>query len=1142
MASLKIVCPDASVTSVSDVADIPSYTLNKDVFVLKALLTDPLTDQSGVVYTWASADGTCANEGLLDDVSGALGPDSISWTNISGACSRFLIVKREHFVRRFYRVSAQNLKAYATVTVKSAKASLSLSGSSVLNCESPVTLCANVLACSELYERDPSDNSQFLLDESGNKVNLDGIDITYVLTKDGCDAKEYKTDCMLVEEAGKYTLSVIICYEDHCVVEQVDAAESVVVTGDYEDECCGPQPQEDVPPVTLCIKSSNNNDDTADLVLLAQYNGATGADNASVYLNGLLIQTDIAFVSGKWQFTAHFGGEYTVIISRDGFRARRSNAVTVYLDEAEQVNNVVLDIGGNEGTQLIADDCESDLISTVYCFTNTELCALADASQNNVSFEHANHSPYQFAANSGYVLYNANGSVVSSKTFSADPSGNADVTFSELFGLNQDDCDCECNDDLVSLFGDYYLFLYNSNGEVLVRNKLVLKHKLEKVVLSASSQKMECDKTNTLSASVTGGSDNLEYEWFRNGVSFRKTSTPSIELNYGNEAGMFHVKVHDKGFTQTEDEVIGNNLCADDKESNKVLLYKEFSVKVRNNANGSYTEVDVNQPINLTAEVSGTTGDCEIKFQWFMKDCQCNYINDASGCRMLLGTSQNLVIQNPSVQLQKMLAAGAIVAHASYTNYHPEVVDDCTYNNIQQVWAHDSIRTVQTVSIAIENKSGENNLFNIEEDVQIRLCPLVLTPGYSVNGGNGSAAATSIEWSYETADASGTVASASGAFGTVDASNCLVLDRCDKPAKFTLKMQWQPQAQGCIAKGEASYTIIKQTDLQLSINAENGLTYTRTAGDADCSGQDLDLSFEVLLNNPNLCLHSNVCLQFSYELKDASNSYNSGSSSVYAYAYDSCNSYSFDLPNNMKFLGCDHKATLTVTGTFRDCSNQCVIGTISDSVVLTQKLHVNIKATNACDLSDVELDVTNIPLDPSGLILEASACGELPGAEIQPIVYQWSKDGVPLTPESTFSKLSVAQKGTYKVVAKQLLDFNSSGQSLDTGVITGEATVTVTEPQQPIDAVAIRPTQRNVVAFGSNGALIDNASNLGVLRAHVAPEQDDLHFQWFNNEQPILGANGRSFNPSNKPGSYSVKVSNSLGSVSSRVFNITRKN
>jgi hypothetical protein len=260
-------------------------------------------------------------------------------------------------------------------------------------------------------------------------------------------------------------------------------------------------------------------------------------------------------------------------------------------------------------------------------------------------------------------------------------------------------------------------------------------------------------------------------------------------------------------------------------------------------------------------------------------------------------------------------------------------------------------------------------------------------------------------------------------------------------------------------------------------------------------------------------------------------------------------SYKFTLANNLIFNSCNNTAKLSAYAVFTDCG-QCNIGDDVNAVPVTLKqiLDVKITATNACDASDSVYNPISVVLDASGLFLDAKVCGEdsrIAPVTDSPVVYQWFKDGTQITPKSTFSKISViGETGMYRVDVSRIIKYldASNNNKVCTLTLSGSATVQVKNASQPIEAVAIRPTQRNVLAFSSSGALIDSNSNLGVLRAHVAPEQDDVDYQWFNNEQAILGANESTYNPGSKPGSYSVRVSNDSGSVVSRNFNITLKN
>jgi len=696
--------------------------------------------------------------------------------------------------------------------------------------------------------------------------------------------------------------------------------------------------------------------------------------------------------------------------------------------------------------------------------------------------------------------------------------------------------------------------LYNDNGEVLYKNTIVIVSRLQSASVSASSHKLACGQTVLLTANTVGGSGSYTYKWYHNEVLIEGQTNSTLELTYENEGGLYDVVVKDQGtyLSQFDPEW---KYFLNSVTSNKVLIYKEFNVHIVNNAAASTDrEVNVNSAINLTAAVEG--GDaCNVEYQWFMKDCSCNYIYDGSGCRMLIGTSQNLLIQNPAVEIQKLLASGYIVAHASYTNYvQSSDPSDCDCTKVQQVWAMDSIKTVQSVCIQIENKSGLTELFRIHDNSQIRLCPQVCTPGYKLSE------ATSITWSYAPRpliDASderitATQSSPANEYGYVDASNCLVLSRCDTAGQYRVKVDWAISniTGACKATGSALSQVFTATNpYVLTINDLEGTDYVRTNGDSlvDCSGVNA-LKFSLTFDDDCICLDDNICVKFYWSLKDANGLKQSGNSQEYSLQYLTCNAFEFDISDALIFNSCDNTATLSAYANFYPCNTPaCIIGTIkAEPVTLHQILDVKITATNACDPSDVEVDPMTVVLDASGLFLNATVCGEnsLISGGSSPVVFQWFRNNVQLTPKSTFSKISVlpGEFGDYRVEVSRIIKSAVDGNEFCSLTLSGRATVKVQAAAQAIEAVAIRPTQRNVVAFSSSGALIDNNSSLGVLRAHVAPEQDDLDFQWFNNEQVILGANDRSYNPGSKPGSYSVRVSNSLGSVVSRNFTITKKN
>ena len=135
-----------------------------------------------------------------------------------------------------------------------------------------------------------------------------------------------------------------------------------------------------------------------------------------------------------------------------------------------------------------------------------------------------------------------------------------------------------------------------------------------------------------------------------------------------------------------------------------------------------------------------------------------------------------------------------------------------------------------------------------------------------------------------------------------------------------------------------------------------------------------------------------------------------------------------------------------------------------------------------------------------------------------PLVYQWSKDGAPISEANaatlTLPNILTTGAGSYTVRVS-----NSAGSVASNGasVTVSAKTVAPTITQQP---------QSQTVEEGSNASL-----TAGV--AGTAP----LNLQWIKNGVPVAGANSATINLGNAQlvdaGSYSLAASNSAGSATS---------
>ena len=192
--------------------------------------------------------------------------------------------------------------------------------------------------------------------------------------------------------------------------------------------------------------------------------------------------------------------------------------------------------------------------------------------------------------------------------------------------------------------------------------------------------------------------------------------------------------------------------------------------------------------------------------------------------------------------------------------------------------------------------------------------------------------------------------------------------------------------------------------------------------------------------------------------------------------------------------------TVTVTNSGGSVTSQGAVLSVlpaSAPVITTQPASQTIAGTNSFQSLSVNATGTN------------------------PLSYQWYKDGTALSGATSAAYAvpgtAVSQSGSYTVVVS-----NSAGSVTSTA-----AGVTVPAPQPP------------TITTGPQGGLAApvNEFTLTVQYQSVLPDT----FQWYKNGVAIAGANSAYyylFSTSTAPGSYSVTVTNSLGSVTSAAVSV----
>ncbi|HET9863612.1 MAG TPA: immunoglobulin domain-containing protein [Steroidobacteraceae bacterium] len=144
-----------------------------------------------------------------------------------------------------------------------------------------------------------------------------------------------------------------------------------------------------------------------------------------------------------------------------------------------------------------------------------------------------------------------------------------------------------------------------------------------------------------------------------------------------------------------------------------------------------------------------------------------------------------------------------------------------------------------------------------------------------------------------------------------------------------------------------------------------------------------------------------------------------------------------------------------------------------------------------------------------------------------PFTFQWLRDGAPVSGATsavlTFNSAALPNAGTYSVRVT-----NSAGQ-----VVSASATLDVIAAGTPIAPTITSQPASLVLPFGGSGILAVGATGTG-----------PLSYQWLVDDYPIPGATDAVLHFDNVDstafGTYTVTVSNSVGSVTSEVAELIR--
>jgi hypothetical protein len=415
--------------------------------------------------------------------------------------------------------------------------------------------------------------------------------------------------------------------------------------------------------------------------LYINYTDPSSVDTLAVYIveesntgADVYVPVDVSGLAwNKRVFEAKTGGCYAAVLTRPSADPCVPIVCEgrILVENGKDCNNFCLKFKTGTSTFNVnatthEDDNEHDQLMSYYCLTDENLCDLVDISYNNVYLQKMewNSTTSQWEckdgstndidgsqyltvgpsgeAYSGWVLYKLNESLipttcVSSGSFDAslNPDGTIVLNFEKLFNLENVICDPD------TLFADkYQMCIYSSNGCVCATFNFKFVRKLTSVIVNCPNTVLECGKSIDLSAAVLPASTAVDYQWYLNGKKLVDAADPTnfkytrstLKLEYTDEAGLYQVRVTSKGI---KTELCDVYACKGDTlMSNTVTVLKKFGVEVQNLADSTIVDknnnklVDVSKDIKLKANVLGVTDLSCVKYQWYLLDCDGNYILD----------------------------------------------------------------------------------------------------------------------------------------------------------------------------------------------------------------------------------------------------------------------------------------------------------------------------------------------------------------------------------------------------------------------------------------------------------------------------------------------------------------------------------
>ncbi len=304
------------------------------------------------------------------------------------------------------------------------------------------------------------------------------------------------------------------------------------------------------------------------------------------------------------------------------------------------------------------------------------------------------------------------------------PEDGAYLNFSEMFKLNDSECVNTCETDLYDQL--FVLTVYSNDGCKSGEFPFMFKKPLSAVkIVSSNGCILECNKSTVLGVeAVTGGSsadlstDNYTYQWYVNGDAIEGASGETLTITYlDGEPGVYTLKLTDKGYPTANKDL---KACVVDVTSNPIVIVKRFSVKIVDASTGETDLVDLSKAINLKAKVIGVdVSECELKYQWYLKDCNGNLIRDPNGVAKCLSKTDKLNISNPgNTFLNKFIevtASYSTVESVPVKKVNEAVGQNPNNLNLACVKKHklhtskDSVATTSQFSVNFDNT--EINLF-----------------------------------------------------------------------------------------------------------------------------------------------------------------------------------------------------------------------------------------------------------------------------------------------------------------------------------------------------------------------------------------------------------------------------------------------